>query len=419
MSVFSEINKLRKEGNNDEAYAKAKNALSSAPEDVWVKRGMGWVLRDYLLAAVNENDAEKIANRVQKLSELNLQGEDMLTDSVLWAIYGFIKKNSDDLPLLDSVIETIIKLPFHYSSVANLNLSVFSKNAERLKNYGKFAQWWQYDKFSDNDYVEQEYEGVKMQSAAERAYNAYTKWLCKNGDNETIEAFMPLMAEFCKKYKSRFSVYFLAQLYIKIGDKKSALKVFIPFARRNASMFWVWELIASTFDEPSDKVKYICKALKCGGKEELLINLKVSAANIFVSLGFYNEAKSELDSSVRVRNVNNWHIPDSISAMQREQWYKQANTKTKSDMLKFYSRMSEGAEKLLFADVQVIRVTVTYINTEKNFVSFKTNDGKEGFSRFKNINGIHKGTQVDITIEQLAKQGPTHVLKYKIINDKQ
>lgn len=415
MSIFSEINTIRKSGNIEEAYDKAKEALSSTPNDAWIKRGMGWVLRDYIVAAVKDNDAEQIANRVQELSELNLQGEDMLTDSVLWAIYEYIKKNSDNLPLLDSAIETIVKVPFHYSPAVNCNLSVLSKNAENLKNYGKFAQWWQYDKFSENDYVEQEYEGKRMQSAAEKAYNAYAKWLCKNGDEEVVELFLPQMAEFCRKHKSRFSVYFLAQLYIKAGDKKNALRVFIPFARKQANMFWVWELIVSMFDEPSDKVKYICQALKCGGKEELLINLKVAAAKIFMASGYYDEAKSELDSSVRVRNANNWRIPDSISAMQREKWYQQA--KAKSDMKAFYAKMSVGADKLLLSDVKVIRVIATFINKEKNFVSFKTQEGVKGFAKFKNLEGINKGTNIDISVEKIAEQGPTHIIKYRIIDN--
>ena len=63
-----EIKELRKAGKLNEAYEMAKSELSSAPDDIWAKRNISWVLIDSIKARIDSGDHEIVINKLSEIA---------------------------------------------------------------------------------------------------------------------------------------------------------------------------------------------------------------------------------------------------------------------------------------------------------------------------------------------------------------
>jgi hypothetical protein len=71
--TFREIDNLRKQGRLEEAYRLARQALENAPEDLWLKRGMGWVLYDLIKRELREVHEEEEVEQLADTVNVNLR----------------------------------------------------------------------------------------------------------------------------------------------------------------------------------------------------------------------------------------------------------------------------------------------------------------------------------------------------------
>ena len=177
-----EIKELRQDGKIEEAYAMAKAELLNDPSNIWGKRNISWVL----YAQLNENisNSELFLAKIQEVKDLDLPAsEEMFFENLSIVIakaanYIFYEANADInrlLILFDSIKSLPLKRNSKWFSVLFNSMHKGLKESDR---YIEFADWWDFNNFSPDDFQKVKIEGGKeVMSIAEQGYITYAKHL--------------------------------------------------------------------------------------------------------------------------------------------------------------------------------------------------------------------------------------------------
>lgn len=391
MTNFQEINDLRKQGRLEDAYQLASSYCKDAPADIWAKRAMGWVIYEYLDRTASVNTASEFLHWLAALLDIGVdESESMLFNSVAWSIRKLLVDAGEkevSSVVLDQLLSSMKQFEFpklekSYSAMLSAALKLESK----WSGLYQFINWWGLENLQPNDYKEVRLEnGVSIMALAERSFIAYSKSLLKCEAVDVIGNAIPFLRNFVSLHPDYlYPPYYLAKLYLKVGDRETAFAFLKPFAKSKQKDFWVWQLLADTQQDESVRLSFICKALLCGGKEEMLVSLREVAALLFSNLGYHSEAKAEVLNAVETRNRNNWGMTNNLRSLQVEKWF--VNVPASHNNRSFYMKHVAKAESLIVGESIKVMCLVTYVNKEKQMVSFVTEDKTQGF--FK----IPKGT---------------------------
>lgn len=413
MNTFQEINTLRKEGRLDEAYHLAQQSLEIDSEDIWLKRAMGWVVYEYLDQSASNRDFSTYLDWLQQFSSLNMDSDEkMLYESVLWSVRKLLAETEGKSAQYDELFAILRSISFPcegkaYSALLSASLKLDGK----WENLHDFIDWWNLEHLSEEDYKEFPLEnGRKMMSLAERAMICYAKNLLRSGDNSELDSFIPFLNNVVETHKEFvYPPYYLAKLYLKKGDTISAWNLLKQFATFKSKDFWIWQLLAETQPDEEVKLSFLCKALMCRSKEEMLVSLREQAALLFSKLGYLSEAKFEVLKAIDARKSKGWGVTANLRNLQVEKWFMQVEA-PKDHNMSFYRQHYLKAERMVLGEPQKHLCLITYVNEAKQMVSFVTKEKRMGFFRIpKNSPVLRKDHLISFVAKEIFEDRPTTV----------
>jgi hypothetical protein len=434
---FKEVQKLRKSGKLDEALTMANQDLEREPANIWNKRSIAWVYHDYLKEYASKENLENFIEYLDKIKSLELPAdENMVFDTCAFQIGKLIFALAHDEHIDYNVINQIFEYlkNFHFTKPSesySFLYKAFHKFHKKWANYLQFADWWNFDNFSSQDYLYSQFRDKKIMSIVEQAYIAYSKkilegeeeciddiFIEKNINKDRIQEFIPKLDLIIEKHPEyQYPPYFKAKLLLALGDEEKVLSNFLPFAKKKRNDFWVWELLADTFQaEDERKLACLCKALSLKTPNEFLINTRQKLAEILVNESKFQEAKTEIVKILSVRKDNNWKIPQQLTEWTKQEWYK--NTQSQKDNSFFYKRHVKIAEEILFADIPEEIVVVEFVNENKSILNFIKDKTKHGFFKYAGmVDKPEIGDLIGVRFRGEGKNGFYKVLSIRKITD--
>jgi hypothetical protein len=429
-----EIKELRQSGKIEEALNMAKAELAAEPDNVWAKRNISWVYYDYLKQNIEAEKFNLFMNWLNELKKLQLPAEEkMLFEQLSWLIgkmaFNLSKvthiENVKGQHLFDTIRTFNFPKPSEGFSFLFKALHKFLKDAD---NYIQFADWWDFKNFTLKDFETDKLpNGKEVMSIAEQAHIAYAKHLLPKKtftgeiifDVDKANSFLPKLEELCDKHpKMQYPPYFNAKLLLAVGDKNDALAKLLPFARKKRNDFWVWDILAELFSNEDEKFfSCYCRALLCTSPEEMLTKLRQKLASNLIEKKLFDEAKTEIESLLKVKKELGHNIPSEVINWINTDWFKQA-TQLKNNFL-LYKNNSQLADDILFADVPAEKVFVEFVNSDKKILNFITKDNKKGFFKYDRfITKVELADVLSVRFKDKIIEELNQVYTVNRINDK-
>lgn len=427
ITKYDEIIALRKSGNCNAAYEMATTYKLEEPDCLWINNQIGWCLYEMLKANATIAQGETFLLRLQEVIALNNERtlDGFIVNNLVWPIQTFVVNCcSSGNPMDDLLYRTfglLQQIPFN---PANENygilLGAFLK-AKKWAGLKGFIEWWNLDNIKEKDcqsYVTS--EGRKTMSVAERAYIAYSNILLEEITRNTVDESIVL--SYTKRLANvitlhpnfQYPSYFQAKLLLGIGHNDEAVTSLMPFVKKKAKDYWVWDLLGDAQAEDEMRISCYCKALLCHAQDKYLRKLHLKLCDILLKKELYNEARTELVAAITISNTNNWNLPYKYQDYTTEAWY--LNAKGGGDSSDFYKNNTFAAEQLMYSDYPQITIVVVKINKEKQVANFVTHNHLTGFfsckgikceiggtylCRMENDNGQHYKVYVCVPVDRL------------------
>lgn len=447
-----EITELRKAGKLEEALKMAKEELFAKPDNIWCKRSISWIYYEYSKIYSEHNGA--FLKCLQKISDLDLpENETMLFDSLTWQIgkniYAAIKKddksdfNSHCSKVLDFCKDfhftkpspgyTFLLKAFHKSKTVELN--GFNENIVQDFHYSELIDWWDITNLMPEDYLPSEYNGRTIISLAEQIAVKYSKVLLvpnnilgrkytniekstnKDYDVERIEnwiTFLDLLIHSKERYQ--YPLFYKGKLLLVLNKVKEARKFITSFVKKKQNEFWPWELLGDSYEQYSDeRFSCLCKALTLKTPPQFTLNIRMDIAKLLISRKLFEEAKFEIDEVIKVRKENDWKLNEDLNHLITKEWYQNSVSKTSNTSL--YSNYSILAEELLFDDINEVYIAVEFVNNNKNFIHFVSNNDTRGFFKYNSsLKNMKVGSILKVRIVPQGSDGLFVLKTSKLVN---
>lgn len=355
-------------GQVQEAYDLAKNDLAANPDYPWLQRALGWALYYIIKGDADMGDYAKLLEHIDELKsldQLTLDNDSMIFDNVQFQIANFIKNR---VFLTD--IEAPAKLSTFFLKLKDYAFKPSRGHSFLLQTYIKFENWpemadfldwWNLENLTQDDYtpfVNQ--KGQKMMTLAERAFIANSKALLKLNDAGRIEEFLPKMDTLMNEHEEMmYPGYFYGKLLLTLGsDVDEALKVIIPFARKKATEFWVWQLLSDVFANDEEKqLACLLRAVHCRTQETFLGKVRIKLATLYIKRMQLNSARYHIDAVTRCYASQGWRLPYEIDYWTHQPWLN-TTTPDANDPIDYMSItdaiLCDGAEECI--------AVVTYVD---------------------------------------------------------
>lgn len=381
MANVKDITTMCKQGQVQEAYDLAKADLVAMPTDVWKQRAVGWALYYMIKADSEVGDYAKLLNHIDELKSLDLltvANDSMIFDNVQFQIANFIRTR-----ILLTDIEASSKLSTFFSKLKDYEFkpsrghSFLLQTILKFENWPEIADffdWWNLDNLTQEDYTPYiNQKGQKMMTLAERAFIANSKALLRLNDLGRIEEFLPKLDNLMNNHQEMmYPGYFYGKLLLALGSNgDEALKVIIPFARKKATEFWVWQLLSDIFTNDEEKqLACLLRAVHCRTQEAFLGKVHIKLATLYIKRGLLNYARFHIDSVTRCYASQGWRLPNEIDCWIHQPWINSTTPDCKDPidyMTITDAILCDGAEESI--------AVVTYVeqNTHKAFIIY----GKE------------------------------------------
>lgn len=350
MKTPYEIAILRKNGNIDEAYAAAREAYSATPDNAEILRLLGFLLSDQAKQAASLSDTQ-FFDKLNEFVALHIPAtEGKVYESLLWNIRLYLnlpRSPEQQATALHQLFPLLQRMPVRQPSIAWSILVHTVLKAKGWTETGEFAYWCGFDSLRQEDFQPYQLDnGKRIMSLAEQLDCKIGKYLVACGDNTKIESFIPTQLSLCDRHKDyTYPPYFLAEMYIAIGQSAQAIAILRPFARKKANEFWVWELLSEAATKEEEKIAYLCRALCCRTKEEMAVRMYEKAAIVFAQAGQYDMARYLMENICRIRQAHQWSIPAALQSLQQQPWYPNATPRWDKNKI---DSQSQYAEYLLF-----------------------------------------------------------------------
>ena len=331
MATIKEITTMCKAGRIQEAYDLAKSDIELNPNDIWAQRGMGWALY-YLIRKDAENGQyDQLLARIgelQSLDQLNLSNDALIFENVIFWVGYFVKKYVTPTGInsparLSTLFAKFKDYTFTPSKGYSFMLESFIK-CDAWQEMLDFFEWWNLNNLRPEDYQPVEIaKGRSIMSVAERAYIAKSKALIRMKDLGLIEEFLPEMDELMNSHpKMTYPGYFYGKLLLTLGSTpEDALRVIVPFARKKASEFWVWQLLSDVFTNDQEKqLACLLRAVHCKTQESFLGKVRIKLADLFIRRNELPQAKFQIDKVTQCYLSHGWHLPHEIDYWIHQPW---------------------------------------------------------------------------------------------------
>lgn len=331
MATVREITTMCRAGQVQEAYELAKADMEIAPTDPWTQREVGWALNYLMKDDTDRADFQGLLSHIDEileLDQLSIPQDIILFDNVLFKIAGFVKAHINPTGIgspakLSTLFSKLKGYTFGPSNGYSFLLSSVIK-CDSWQEMLDFIDWWNLSNLTQEDYTPYKLEnGRIVMSVAERAFIAKSKALIRLNDLGRIEEFLPQMDELMEKHpEMAYPGYFYGKLLVSLGSTTDdALRVILPFARKKASEFWVWQLLSDVFVNDQDKqLACLLRAVHCRTQEDFLGKVRIKLAQLYEIRGDYNRARYHVDIATRTYASNGWPLPYELDILIHKQW---------------------------------------------------------------------------------------------------
>lgn len=416
---FKEVNILRKDGKLDGAYAMAKADMENAPDDIWAKRAMGWVLYEYIKKYPLYKEREKFNTYLDEFISLEIGNKDKdelfyknIKFRIIKFIFDLVSQKNLNTSALNDFFNRIKKLQYlKPSELHSKILQAVLKISDKWSRFFEFIEWWNLENFRKEDTQKQSFtDGEKIMALKEQTYLCISKYLLKytsKDKDEKINEFIPELEKIAESNPEYiYPPYYLGKLFLALGDKADAMNKFLPFARKKKNDFWVWDLMSEVFSENKEyQLACLCKALICKSPEEMVVNVRQKLAGLLIEQKMYSETKTEIEKLVNAREQKEWKIPNIVYTWMKQNWYdKSISLKSNSE---FYKKHIITAENLLYEDYESYIGVVEFVNTHKKILYFVVDKKITGNYKYGATNLTPKpGDFLEIKIEKRkSKEG--------------
>lgn len=374
MAGIKEIKEKCKAGQVKEAYDLAKADLEAGQP--WGQLTTGWALR-YLI----EEDARN-GRYDQLMSHLNeLQSFDQIPEDeidkifdriVFWIGYiakkYFPEKDINTPGRLSTLFSKVKKYTFKPGVGYSMLLEGFIR-CDAWPEMLDFFKWWNLDNLTPEDFKPIELpNGRTIQiTLAERAYIANSKALLRLNDPGLIEEFLPQLDSLMNEHpEMTYPGYFYGKLLLALGTTpEDALKVIVPFARKKATEFWVWQLISDVFINDQEKqLACLLRAVNCRTQENFLGKVRIKLADLYIKMNKLDLAKNQIDKVTKNYLQNGWRLPSEIDTWIHQSWFNSvpSNDHESLDYMTITNAiLCEGTEEAI--------AIVTYVDQNSHKVS--------------------------------------------------
>lgn len=320
-----------KAGQVQDAYELAKADLEQRPTDPWVHREVGWALNYMLKVDADNNNYQSMLVHLDELKALDLltiPADNILYDNVLFKIAAYIKSSfaPTDVDTPAKLSTLFLKLK-DYSFDQSKGYSFLLQSVIKCSSWGEmadFIDWWNLDKLSQEDYTPFRMDnGRQIMSLAERAFIAQSKALLVLKDLGRIEEFLPKLDALMNAHpEMTYPGYFYGKLLLSLGSTtEEALNVIVPFARKKATEFWVWQLLSDVFtNDPDKQLACLLRAVHCRTQENFLGKVRIKLATLFIQRNMLDCARFHIDKVTQCYLTQGWHVPYEIDCWIHQPW---------------------------------------------------------------------------------------------------
>ena len=370
MAGLNQIKQLCKVGNTKEAYELAKADLEAGQP--WGQLTTGWALR-YLIEADARNGCynELVThlNELQSLDQIPQAEVEKISEGIVFWIGYFAHINLNptgfDTPSRLSLLYSKIKSYTFKPGVGySLLLSGFIK-CEKWRELLNFLDWWNLDKLMPEDYNPVKLQNWKsVMSLAERAYIAKSKALLGQSDLGKIEEFLPQIDKLINEHpEMTYPGYFYGKLLLALGSTpEDALRVIVPFAKKKASEFWVWQLISDVFTNDDEKqLACLLRAVNCRTKEDFLGKVRIKLADFYIKKEQYGLAKNQIDIATKTYLSHGWPLPYQLESWIHQPWIN-STTSSNNETLDYMSITNA----ILFDGAEEAIAVVTHVDPQSH-----------------------------------------------------
>ncbi len=431
-----EISNLRKAGKIEEAYNECITLLSLYPTDRYVILTMAWCLKSIAEKSAKEKNVSRFIETLRELANLNLEsiGEISMANRFSWDIKilfeSLINEPDQLIATANQIFSILPNLTFarphkYYSILADAFLKVKGNQDKPWSKFIEFMEWFGFENLRPEDFksIPLKAQGRSLSSIAERIHNRFHKVLIsriESGyiDKAKIESFIERLSELQQHHPEyQFTLYHKAQLLLILNRKEEAQKAIIPFVRNKQNEYWVWEVLSETSISPELKLSCLCRALLCKTDPKYIGKLHIKMANLMHSLGYDDNARTEMRAMSKIYKENGRTIPLAAIEMVRQPWYQAA--KAPESNMNFYKNHLSDSEELIFMGLPEFPILITRYNPERRVCNFITIDKKRGFFSTKKLRGKFTENNVyNIRIEnKITENNITKVLTCNLIKD--
>lgn len=368
MAGLNQIKELGKDCKAQEAYDLAKADLEAGQP--WGQLTTAWALR-YLIEEDSRNGRynELVAHidELQSLDQVPDNEVDKIAEGIVFWIGYYAKKNLSETGMdtparLSTLYSKVNKYSFKPGVGYSMLLSGFMR-CEKWHELLDFLDWWNLDNLMPEDYSPVQLQnGRSIISLAERAYIAKSKALLRQSDLGKIEEFLPYIDKLMNDHpEMTYPGYFYGKLLLALGStQEDALKVIVPFAKKKASEFWVWQLISDVFTNDEEKqLACLLRAVNSKTKEDFLVKVRIKLADFYIKREKYDLAKHHIDIATKTYLSHGWPLPYQLESWIHQPWIN--TTTSSSNETLDYMAITNA---ILFDGAEEAIAVVTYVDPQ-------------------------------------------------------
>ena len=386
---WQEISQIRKSGDYMRARNLARIELQKMPNSIQLKSQIEWTYY---------SEIKEICTKLKQTDPLDQR----LVQQLIQTYEDYIKGNTRRPEMAFSMI---VQLITPYSTY-------FPDFYNYVKWFGKAAlreEDWEVSLYRDKQGKERRSLPIAYEVA---------RGLCKWA--RSVSELTKEQADFCLDWVNQARAKLSAEDAIwldwdavavlrRMGNYENASQVLSSVLKLKKNEFWVWAEAARIyqFDQKDLALACFCKAMLCRTEEKFLVTTHFDFSKFLISLEMFDEASFEINQAIKIRNENQWKLPEELNRLTQNNWF----DPNKNDLRlakEFYEEHASDALSLCFDEIR--KVSATYIGQlkvkregkkPKDFAKFSIKNGStfesllaNGFNHLK----MKRGTPVLITL---------------------
>ncbi|MGL5014226.1 MAG: DUF7017 domain-containing protein [Bacteroidales bacterium] len=402
---YKEVTNLRKAGNIDQAYEMAMQDFQHEANK-WSASALFWVLNQQCKSLLESDQKESITEKFEEMNNLyvlmddedgialnsldilrrkcnseysniieaiqlskNKQNKEAVDlfhqvytkgalskdfhESYGWAIFKYLLSEIENMDsrtsrtLLHDYIELHNPRPSQLHSLVLIQALRIAALHEEFKLI-PFFRMWGLDNFTSEDWLPVQKEDHTYPPRAQKVLDKLFE-AAKAAHFKQVDDLLPLFAEGAERLTdAKFAKRKYAIMLNALGRKEESYRLYLEMIK-TLNEWYIWHEIAMLTDDNTIRLSCLCKALSKNKNEDFIGELRLHTAEVFLALGYTEEAQRELYYYNKNRELKRWSKSDTFKRLVRQIAIPEQLTKKETDYLSFTSK----CEELIYHDLPV------------------------------------------------------------------